>query len=153
MATTTTTVGGRKIGRWAQIVSGYRLSLVGGAVACLVTFALNLSVTIWAGTLPDFDQDGGGRRVLYEGSCSKSKNINTGLHILINILSSVLLGASNYGIQCLSAPSRSQLDEAHAKDRYLDIGVVSVRNLSHQKRGSRALWLTLILSSIPLHLL
>lgn len=138
---------------WRDITSGYRLSLVGGAVACLITLVINIVVTIWAGTLPDLDNDGRGRRVLYEGSCSKSKGINTGLHVLINLLSSVLLGASNYGIQCLSAPTREQVDKAHARGSYLDIGIVSVRNLGKQSRLTCTLWLTLILSSVPLHLL
>lgn len=138
---------------WKDITSGYRFSLVSGAFACLVTLIVNISVTIWVAKLPDVDGDSGGRRVLYEGSCSKSKTINTGLHVLINLLSSVLLSASNYGIQCLSAPTREQVDKAHHQDDYLDIGVVSLGNLSHQTHLTRALWFTLFLSSLPLHLL
>lgn len=140
---------------WHDITSGYRLSLFWGAVACLVTLIFNVAVTIWAGTLPNVD-DGGtfnGRRVLYEGSCDKSRQINTGLHLLINLLSSVLLGATSYAIQCLSAPTRKQIDDAHAKYDYLDIGIISVRNLLRQTPLTRVLWFALMLSSVPLHLL
>lgn len=139
--------------RRRKSISGYRLSLVGGAVACSVALIINLVVTIWAATLPDLDGDGSGRRVLYEGPCDVSKNLNTGLHVLINLLSSVLLAASNYEIQCLSAPTREQVNMAHAEGSFLDIGIVSIRNLRWQSRATRILWATLVLSSIPLHLL
>lgn len=136
-----------------KVTSGYRFSLALGTVSCLFTLLINLAATIYAGTKPDLDNDGRGRRVLYTGSCDTSKNLNTVLHVLINILSSILLGASNYGIQCLSAPTREQVDKAHAKGTYLDIGIVSVRNLRHQTHLTRLLWVSLVLSSIPLHLL
>ena len=38
--------------------------------------------------------------VLYEGSCSKVKKLGIGLHFVINILSTVLLAASNYCMVC-----------------------------------------------------
>lgn len=138
---------------WREISSGYRFSLVIGAASCFAIFIINIGVTIWAEGLTDHDQDDGGRRVLYEGDCEKSRNLNTALHVLINVLSSGLLAASNYGIQCLSAPTRRQVDESHAEGEYLDIGIVSVRNLRRQGYLSRALWFTLVLSSVPLHLL
>lgn len=143
----------RQARTWRQITSGYRFSLVVGASTCLVVLVINTAVTIWAATLPDVKGESAGRRVLYEGSCTKSKNINTGLHVIINVLSSVLLSASNYGIQCLSAPTREQIYKEHARNRYLDIGIVSIRNISGQTTLSRALLFTLFLSSVPLHLL
>lgn len=146
---------GPAVRSWGEITSGYRFSLVCGASSCLVILVVNLAVTIWAVTLPDVHSDGisMGRRVLYQGSCDQSRAINTGLHVLINIISSVLLGASNYGIQCLSAPTREQVDEAHARNDFLDIGIVSIRNMFRQTPGALGLWLLLVLSSVPLHLL
>lgn len=144
---------GREIHSWKDLTSGYRFSLVGGALACLVTLVVNISFMFWVTTLPEIDRDSVGRRVLYEGSCDTTKTINTVLHVFINLFSSILLGASNYGIQCLSSPTREQVDKAHAEDTYLDIGIVSVRNLSRQTRQTRALWFILFLSSVPIHLL
>lgn len=138
---------------WGMIGQGYRLSLVTGAVLSSTTLIINVGVTIWAATLTDHDKDGGGRRVLYEGSCDTSRKLNIALHVLINVMSSGLLGASNYGIQCLSAPTREQVDDAHAAGKYLDIGVLSVRNLRRQRGLARLLWFTLMLSSVPIHLL
>jgi hypothetical protein len=48
-----------------------------------------------------------GTRILFQGSCSQTTRIDTGLHIIINILSTALLGASNYVMQCLGSPTRS----------------------------------------------
>jgi hypothetical protein len=49
-----------------------------------------------------------GMRILFQGSCNRTTRIDTGLHIIINILSTALLGASNYVMQCLGSPTRSE---------------------------------------------
>jgi glutaredoxin-related protein len=68
-------------------------------------------------------------------------------------LSTILLGASNYCMQCMSAPTRAEAEQAHAKFRWVDIGTPSIRNLG-KIRGLRVvLWLLLGISSLPLHLL
>lgn len=72
--------------------------------------------------------------------------------LAINILSSLLLGASNNCAQLLSSPTRHDIDKAHAKGKWLDIGVPSVRNLGHISGWRVLLWALLFLSSIPLHL-
>jgi len=90
---------------------------------------------------------------LYSGSCDKSRTIGLWLHLGINALSTLLLSGSNYTQQCLAAPTRSEIDAAHARRRWLDIGVPSVRNLFKIKPGRRLLWIAIGLTSIPLHLL
>lgn len=52
---------------------------------------------------------------MYEGSCSFDKNVDTVLHLFINILSTLLLGASNLCMQILAAPTRKEVDRAHSK--------------------------------------
>jgi hypothetical protein len=88
---------------------------------------------------------------LYEGDCRWVKYVDTGLHILINVLSTGLLGASNLCMQLLAAPTRREIDEAHRDNKWLDIGVPSWRNLWRIKRPRRVVWWCLALSSIPLH--
>ena len=90
---------------------------------------------------------------LYEGSCDKSRTIGLWLHLGINALSTLLLSGSNYTQQCLAAPTRSEIDAAHARRRWMDIGVPSVRNLFRIKCERRWLWIAIGLTSIPLHLL
>jgi hypothetical protein len=95
----------------------------------------------------------GGRRMLHDGPCDETKKINIGVHLIINILGSIILGVSNYCMQCMNAPTRVEIDQAHSKFRWVDIGIPSLRNLD-KIRGMRVvLWLLLGSSSVPLHLL
>jgi hypothetical protein len=55
--------------------------------------------------------------------------------------------------QCLSAPTRLELDRAHQKGESLDVGILSLRNLSRIPRRKLILWGCLAASSLPLHLL
>lgn len=88
-----------------------------------------------------------------EGPCSTIRNQGLYIHLAINVLGTSLLAASNYVMQCLSAPTRSEIDVAHHKGDWLDVGIPSVRNLFRIKKKRTFLWLLLALSSIPLHLL
>jgi hypothetical protein len=91
---------------------------------------------------------------LYIGKCSVAKNWMTGLHLVINILSTVMLGASNYCMQCLVSPSRAQVDTAHSKRVWLRIGVPNIWGLLWSQRGKRQLlgWI-LLATSLPIHLM
>jgi hypothetical protein len=93
----------------------------------------------------------GGVVSMYEGSCSWVKNVDIVAHLLINGLSTLLLGASNLCMQLLAAPTREEIDEAHSKKMWLDIGVPSWRNLKSVARSRRLTWFILGLSSVPLH--
>ncbi|KAL3461696.1 hypothetical protein BJX64DRAFT_260307 [Aspergillus heterothallicus] len=68
------------------------------------------------------------------------------------MLSTGMLGASHFAMQCLSAPAREDVDRAHAEGRWLDIGVPSMRNLLNIPSLRRWLWIGLVASSVPLHL-
>lgn len=77
---------------------------------------------------------------------------NTVFHVFINALSTLLLAGSNYTMQVLSSPTRPEIDGAHSKGEWLDIGVLSPRNLRLISRKRAALCMALALSSVPLHL-
>jgi len=94
-----------------------------------------------------------GTGTLYSGSCSKSNTIGKWLHLVINALSTLLLSGSHYTQQCLAAPTRSEVDAAHPRRRWTDIGVPSVRNLFMIKAERRLLWIAIGITSVPLHLL
>jgi hypothetical protein len=91
--------------------------------------------------------------VLYEGRCSEAKNWSTGLHLLINALGTVILGSSNYCAQFLAAPTREDVDKAHARGSWLDIGVPSVRNIRAVGAKRKTVWAILMVSTIPIHAL
>lgn len=135
-----------------QSLAGWRggalLSLIGTVFVGL----FNLAITIWVWKHPRNEIEGS-IGTLYEGSCAKTRNLNVWIHLLINILSTLLLAASNYCMQVLSAPSRKELAQAHAQRYWLQIGVPSFRNLRRIGRDRTILWMLLLLSSMPLHLM
>ncbi|KAF2135707.1 uncharacterized protein K452DRAFT_165356 [Aplosporella prunicola CBS 121167] len=130
---------------------GSSFSLKVGAISAVIAFLVNLGVTIAVIVFAKGIHDG--RGVLFQGSCATVRSINTGAHFYINLTSSLLLGASNFSMQCLSAPTREDVDKAHAKKIWLDIGVPSYRNLRHVGRKQAFLWYCLMLTSLPLHFL
>lgn len=90
---------------------------------------------------------------LYSGSVDSVWKVNLWLHIFINVCSTLLLSASNYGMQVLCAPTRSDCDEAHRKNKSLIIGLLSILNIRYISWRRKLLWTALAVSSIPLHLL
>lgn len=134
---------------WQQSkLSGWR---AGAALSCTVAFSvllINVTLLAWAIKRHGLHE---GTGTLYTGDCAKAKSINTWLGLGINALCTILLGASNYCMQCLTSPTRDEVDEAHAKRRLLRIGVPSFRNLKAMKAYRAILWLGLGLSAVPLH--
>ena len=130
--------------------SGWRF---GSLVACFeVGICLTINVLFTAFAITSSNPPNG-IGTLYEGSCKTVKNLDTWLHVVLNGLATALIGASNYNMQCLASPSRQEIDRAHAKGTWLDIGIPSVRNLRHIERKRVFLWALLATSSLPLHLL
>ncbi|KAF2439612.1 hypothetical protein P171DRAFT_525453 [Karstenula rhodostoma CBS 690.94] len=130
-----------------RYTTGWRFGAINGAFSSSIVFFINLIVTIL------FSSHKNG--VLFDGDCDRASKLNTGLHLLINILSTVLLSSSNYCMQCLSAPTRKEVDDAHSKGKWLDIGVQSVhnlRNIYNTDRKRAVVWFLLGFSSLPLHL-
>jgi hypothetical protein len=77
--------------------------------------------------------------------------LGTGFHVGINILSTLLLGASNLCMQLLVAPTRQEIDDAHRKKIWFDIGIPSWRNLKSIEPSRMYLFYVLMASSLPLH--
>jgi hypothetical protein len=126
--------------------TGWRFGALHFSFWAAVVFSINLIVTVWGSTVRSSG-------ILLEGECDHVELLNTGLHVLINVLSTILLSGSNYCMQCLSAPTREEVDKAHAQKRWLDIGIPSIRNVRHLGKKRIILWITLAITSLPLHLL
>jgi hypothetical protein len=125
-------------------------SMSGGALWGFIIFLINLTAILWG-----YRSTNSSRGVFYEGDCTRVERVNSALHALINILSTILLAGSNYCMQILSAPTREDIDRSHshASPKWLHIGVPSVRNLAHVGRRRAVLWCLLGVSSLPQHLL
>lgn len=89
----------------------------------------------------------------FEGSCSLVSAYNTIAHVAVNILSTLLFGASNTCMQLLSAPSRKEIDECHRNEVWLDVGIQSFRNIRYMKKTKAVILVLLAISSLPLHLM
>lgn len=88
--------------RWQFInwrFSGWRSGVLSYAFTALRVLLVNVILLIWASAKYGIE-DGYG--VLHQGNCGKARTISTTLHVLINILSTILLGASDYNMQCLN---------------------------------------------------
>lgn len=130
--------------------SGWRGTVALGCAGAGLVLLINLGVLIWAVSRFPIQA---GIASIYRGSCATAKSISIWTHLLINILSTLLLAASNAGMQVVVAPTRAEIDRAHARRRWVDVGVHTVRNLMYIARSRLALWALLGLSSVPLHLL
>jgi len=91
--------------------------------------------------------------LIYDGDCDRVKALDQWLHLLINLLGTGMLSASNYCMQLQAAPTRANVDSAHAQGKWLDIGVPSLRNLFYISPWRRLSWFLLALSSVPVHLM
>ncbi|KAL4950215.1 hypothetical protein BDW69DRAFT_187553 [Aspergillus filifer] len=129
---------------------GWRATLYLGSITSFTVLILNLTMVLWA--YSRHTEPGQSENILYEGDCDRTKELSSGIHFLINALSTFLLSASNFAMQCLSAPTRNDVDRAHERKKWLDIGVPSIRNLWRIPRSRMLLWLCLVMTSVPLHL-
>ncbi|KIW28005.1 uncharacterized protein PV07_07697 [Cladophialophora immunda] len=121
---------------------------------CFTVLAVNFSALIWAVTTTTTTTDGG--LILRKGAnaqqCAAIQDLDTWGHLVINMLSTLLLSGSNFCMQCLSAPTRADINAAHLAGRWLDVGVPSLHNLRSIPGKRLVLWLALGVSSLPLHL-
>ncbi|PUU75534.1 hypothetical protein B9Z19DRAFT_1067337 [Tuber borchii] len=131
--------------------TGWHTGVLACATSAVVVLLINVILTIYVATNSKYNMKSG-IGTLYEGGCHTSRRIGLWLHLAINVLSTLLLSASNYTQQCLVAPTRSEIDAAHAKRRWMAIGVPSLRNLLKIKIERTLLWVAIGCSSIPLHL-
>lgn len=140
----------RSKSRRQKYFQGWRVGITACAVTTGAVLVVNTVLTIWASKRYNLSNFIG---TIHEGNCDQAERLDLWLHLAINVLSTLLLSASNYSMQCLSSPTRAEINKAHREKRWLDIGVSSVRNLIRISWRRLTLWSCLVLSSIPLHLM
>jgi hypothetical protein len=129
---------------------GWRMGVLLGCCMSTLVLLCNLAIII-TGAIKGYDANG--IADLLTGDETSVSQWNTAFHVVINALSTILLSGSNYTMQVLSSPTRDDIDKAHGKNRWLEIGVLSPRNIRSLPRKRAWLCFLLSLSSIPLHLL
>lgn len=137
------------LSRISQQFHGWRAGALISSCIASVSLIINIAVVAWLVSR----NAGVGVVEIFNGDCGKVQTMDIWVHLAINIISTLLLGGSNYCMQCLSAPTRLDIDLAHARGKWLDVGVPSTRNLFAIPRNKALLWWTLGFTSIPLHLM
>ncbi|KAF7192513.1 hypothetical protein HII31_06145, partial [Pseudocercospora fuligena] len=133
-------------------LQGWRFGLAIWALASWIVLVLNISLAIYAAY--HHISRKGGILTLYQGSCSVVRKRSMIFALVINIMGTTLLAGSNYTMQCLASPTRDEIDTAHTKGDWLEIGVPSIRNLMGRVSWSRTGACFLLgLCSLPTHLL
>ncbi|KAF2850823.1 hypothetical protein T440DRAFT_530336, partial [Plenodomus tracheiphilus IPT5] len=146
-----TTTGQQKQRRF---LSGWRIGALASLTGATSVLLLNVIVYVWVTKNPGLIKSDDLIGTLLQGSYEKVRRLNIWVHLLVNILSTLLLCGSNYCMQVFIAPNRSDLDHAHAKRIWLHIGEIpSLHNLAHIAPKCSQLWVLLMLSSLPIHLL
>lgn len=136
--------------RLRRFHGGWRTGVFVGMVTAFAVLLLNISTFIWV--FASFELSSG-TATIYEGPCDRTMKTSTWSHLAINIISTLLLSANNVGMQCLSSPTRKEIDKVHLKGGWLNVGVPNARNLGSIHPLRTTLWVLLALSSVPLHFL
>lgn len=125
----------------------WRVNVIFIATLTGVALIVNFSLTIWAGkSLTAVNAIA----TLIEGECSHVTSMDSWLHLGINVIGILLLGGSNYTMQCLVSPTREELDTVHSTGGSLSIGTSSATNLRRVHWSRTIVWGFLLLSSLPL---
>ena len=130
---------------------GWRMGILLGCIMSTLVLSINITILILGATRGRGFQ--GGFAVPMSGLPTEMSWWSSAIHIGINALSTILLAASNYTMQVLSSPTRKDIDKAHAKHTFLDVGILSTRNLGRIPKRRLALFIIMGVSTIPVHLL
>jgi hypothetical protein len=130
---------------------GWRMGLLLNCCISAIILCINVVVLIFMYSRKKGLRDGFAEP--FDGTAEIMSLYSSAIHIAINALSTVLLAASNYTMQVLSSPTRKDIDRAHSRKEYLDIGFLSRRNLGRISKRRLILFLLMGLSTIPMHLL
>ncbi|PLB44995.1 hypothetical protein P170DRAFT_458593 [Aspergillus steynii IBT 23096] len=117
-------------GKNKGLFEGWKFTIFLAFTSSVVVLLFNVAFLLFTTIRTQMGQDA----ALARGNCDRVHRLSTGLHWMINALSTILLASSNFGMQVL-----------------LDIGVPSIGNLFRVSFHRTLLWFCLSLSSLPLH--
>ena len=138
------------VSRVRHRLSGWEMGMILAVSADLAVLIFVLALTVFAAK--DFPRNSN-QATLIDDSCNSVQNWSTWLHLAVNAISTVLLATSSYVMQCLTSPTRKEINRAHSKGSCMDIGVPSFGNLLKTSPRRILLWMVILLSSLPIHLL
>ncbi|KAB5554515.1 hypothetical protein GE09DRAFT_964056 [Coniochaeta sp. 2T2.1] len=135
----------RRTRGWKKVLAGWKGGIALNVLLGLMILVAGFVCLIYAAGKVSLSTN---ESVIFSGSCTTAKSINTGVHALINVFVVVLVAGGNYVFQVLSSPTRDEVDAAHAKKKWLDIGIPSFRNLARISRGRAFLAILMLLVAV-----
>lgn len=132
-----------------NVLAGWRAGLLRAFTFSLAALLVNVSIFLW---LFFRFRTEAGIGLLRTSNCREVSAMQTAIKIGLNVISTLILGASTYAMQGTTSPTRDDVDIAHKKGKWLEIGTQSWRNLFYVSRKHAAIWGVLAFASLPLHL-
>ena len=135
---------------WQRIFStldGWKKGVAVHTVAVICILLINVAFFVGGMALLGKDD------VIYSGGCERTGWLSNIAHAVINVLGTFVLASSNYAMQVSAAPTREEVESAHAQKKWIDIGIPSLSNFRHIGFQRALLWMLLATSSIPFHLM
>lgn len=109
-----------------RLTSGWRGGVTLNVLLAFFVFVITIVCVGLAGARGNISA---GASTILEGSERKVQGANWGVHAVVNVFAIVLIAGTNYIFQILSSPTRPEVDSAHERFKWLDIGIPSLRNL------------------------
>jgi hypothetical protein len=77
---------------------------------------------------------------VFSGSCPQASRVVTYAHFATNAFAVLLFATGIHAVQLLLSPTRAEVEYAHARERWLHIGVGGLRNMKwvHKRRLVKA---------------
>lgn len=132
-----------------NFLAGWRAGLLRAFMFSLAALLVNVSVFLWLFFEFNSTHAPG---IIRKSSCTEIGRIEMAIKVGLNVISTLILGASTYAMQGTTSPTRKEVDKAHTKGKWLEIGTQSWRNLAYVSRMHVAIWGVLAFTSLPLHL-
>jgi hypothetical protein len=88
---------------------------------------------------------------VFSGSCLQASRVVTYAQIATNAFAILLFAVGTHATQLLLSPTRTEVEYAHARDRWLHIGVGGLRNMKwvHKRRLMKAVVLLMTSGMLP----
>lgn len=137
------------LSRFKLPCSGWRRTVV---INCILAGVLAVIMVALALSAARISGSFHGNSVFWSGPCDTASTVNLILHLVLNIASTAILASSKFFMQVVSSPSRREVDVAHERKRWIDIRVLSLRNLRYVSGFKATVWTLFMLTSVPIHL-
>jgi hypothetical protein len=133
-----------------HLIAGWRAGLFRAFSLSSCALLLNISIYAWLFAASEIEK---GNAIVTSRSCNTIHNMDIGIHAGLNIMSTLILGASTYAMQGMTAPTRADVDKAHSNGKWVEIGAQSWRNIAYVSKRNAFLWGVLAITSLPFHLM